>query len=123
LLHISPRPTAWADWFRTQGETLPANAASSEFGHFFMAMDAARAVQGVALAPTLLLRGPGGSGLVEPIKSNVPSAGAYYLLCRQKDAADARLGRLIAWLQVQATVPLHRPRKGTPQSASPSASQ
>lgn len=70
-----------------------------DFGHFFKVLDAACAGQGVALVPTLFLRGlSSASDLVYPFESTVPSAGEYYLLCREEAAAmvgrgDQRAGQ------------------------------
>ncbi len=103
LLSVAPRPTAWSDWFRSRGETLPAKVATSDFGHFFMTLDAARAGRGVALVPTLFLRSLDPlSDLFCPFASNVPSAGEYYFLCREETAARGPVEALIAWLQADA---------------------
>lgn len=68
LLHVSTRPTAWADWFRAKGVTPAIGAAGKEYGHFFMALDAVKLDQGIALAPTIFLKGMGRkTGLVCPI--------------------------------------------------------
>jgi LysR family glycine cleavage system transcriptional activator len=100
---IAPRPTAWSDWFRSRGETLPAKVVTSDFGHFFMTLDAARAGRGVALVPTLFLRSLDPlSDLFCPFASNVPSAGEYYFHCREETAARGPVEALIAWLQADA---------------------
>src|SRR5690606_36031037 len=54
LLHVTVRPDAWKDWFGTQGIAYP-QCSSMEFGHFVMALEAARRSSGVALAPKLFL--------------------------------------------------------------------
>lgn len=103
LLSLAPRPTAWGDWFRARGESMPRDVRTRDFGHFFMAVDATRAGQGVALVPTLFLRDLGpASDLVCPFESTVPSAGDYYLLCREDDAERDPVGAFLKWLQVDA---------------------
>ena len=103
LLSVAPRPTAWSDWFRTQGESLPPTVATSDFGHFLMTLDAARAGRGVALVPTLFLRNlDPASDLFCPFESNVPSAGEYYFLCREETATRGPVEALIEWLQADA---------------------
>ncbi|MFT4267485.1 MAG: LysR substrate-binding domain-containing protein [Xenophilus sp.] len=99
LLSLAPRPTAWADWFSSRSARLPGKVTTTEFGHFFMALDAARAGRGVALVPTLFLGGPGAdSGLVCPFTSTVPSAGEYYFLCKEGVADDEAVRAFRAWL-------------------------
>lgn len=103
LLSLAPRPTAWSDWFQSRGEVLPAKVTTSEFGHFFMSMDAARAGRGVALVPTLFLRDLDPTAeLYCPFESTVPSAGEYYFLCREDTATREEVEALIAWLQADA---------------------
>lgn len=103
LLSLAPRPTAWRDWFHSRGESLPSTVTTSEFGHFFMSLDAARAGRGVALVPTLFLRGlDASSELYCPFESTVPSAGEYYFLCREEAAAREEIEALIEWLQADA---------------------
>lgn len=71
-----------------------------DFGHFFKVLDAACAGQGVALVPTLFLRGlSSASDLVYPFESTVPSAGEYYLLCREEAAERGPVEALLTWLQ------------------------
>lgn len=103
LLSVAPRPTAWSDWFRSRGETIPRQVTTSEFGHFFMSLDAARAGRGVALIPTLFLRDlDASSDLWCPFESKVPSAGEYYLLCREDAAARDPVEAFAHWLQADA---------------------
>lgn len=102
LLGLAPRPTAWSDWFRARGESMPGGVVTRDFGHFFMAVDAARAGQGVALVPTLFLRDLGPTDLVCPFDSTVPSAGEYYLLCREDAAERDPVGAFLRWLQADA---------------------
>jgi len=103
LLSLAPRSTAWADWFRSRGESLPAKVTTSDFGHFFMTLDAARAGRGVALVPTLFLQNIGPeSDLYCPFDSSVASAGAYYFLCREETAARPEVEALIDWFQTDA---------------------
>lgn len=103
LLSLAPRPTAWSDWFRSRGETLPPKVKTSDFGHFFMSLDAARAKRGVALVPTLFLRDLDvDSDLYCPFQQNVPSAGEYYFLCREEVALRSQVEAFIEWLQKDA---------------------
>ena len=71
-----------------------------EFGHFFMALDAAKAGHGVALAPRLFLEGPLGSrgDMVCPLPAAKKSAGAYYFLCEEHMKNDQTIRTFQEWL-------------------------
>lgn len=100
LLSVATRPTAWSDWFLSQGVALPSAGGTIEFGHFFMTLDAARAGRGVALVPTLFLQElDSDSDLVCPFESTVPSAGEYYFLCREEAAEREPIEPFLKWLQ------------------------
>jgi LysR family glycine cleavage system transcriptional activator len=100
LLHVALRPDAWNDWFRCNKAVYPKRASTMEFGHFFMAMEAAKAGHGVALAPRLFLDGPFGSGgdLVCPLPAARKSAGAYYFLCKERMMNDRTVRTFFNWL-------------------------
>lgn len=101
LLHVALRPDAWSDWFRTQGIAYRGNGAM-EFGHFFMALEAARRCSGVALAPTLFIDHMENHGeLICPFPSTVKSAGEYYFLCRESQANDTNIRLFRKWLLAQ----------------------
>ncbi|WP_345246742.1 LysR substrate-binding domain-containing protein [Pigmentiphaga soli] len=101
LLHVALRPKAWTDWFRCVDARYPRNARTLEFGHFFMALEAARAGHGVALAPTIFLDGPFGANgdIVSPLPAAKKSAGAYYFLCREQLKSDRAICSFINWLR------------------------
>lgn len=106
LLSLAPRPTAWADWFRTRGMVLPLDIQTKDFGHFFMTLEAARAGRGVALVPNLFLHKlVDGGDLFCPFESSVSSAGEYYFLCRDDAAMDGPMEALLQWLQKDAANP------------------
>jgi LysR family transcriptional regulator, glycine cleavage system transcriptional activator len=93
LLHMASRPNAWPDWFRSFGIELPASRPRAQYGHFFMAMQAAIEGQGVALVPRALAEYDIVAGRL--VTTNVEAAesdGAYYVLCRrqQRDASPIR---------------------------------
>jgi len=104
LLHVALRPTAWSDWFRCAKTPYPKRASTMEFGHFFMALEAARSGHGVALAPTIFLDSPFGSNgdLVTPLPAAKRSAGAYYFLCRERDENDRTIRSFLNWLRSNA---------------------
>jgi len=101
LLHVALRPDAWSDWFRTQGVAYRGNGAM-EFGHFFMALEAARRCSGVALAPTLFIdHMESHQELVRPFPSTIKSAGEYYFLCREASANEQDVRLFRKWLLAQ----------------------
>ncbi len=98
LIHVTSRARAWPDWLRAHG-VLTHPSGGPEYGHFFLGLEAARKKKGVVLAPTLHLQTPSTmTGLVCPIPSRVPSAGAYYLLYRERDAEEPGIQALRRWL-------------------------
>lgn len=109
LIHVSTRQHAWPDWLRAQGVRLTATPAPGlSLSHFFMALEAARKGQGVALVPDILL--PSGlaqeelaeEGLALASTARIPSAGGYVLLRRESRVGEAPLDALHAWLMAEA---------------------
>ncbi|GAA4334746.1 LysR substrate-binding domain-containing protein [Pigmentiphaga soli] len=101
LIHTASRARAWPDWLALYGLQEPERGERAEYGHFFMAIEAARKGQGVALIPGVLLSGIGG-GLVAPIRCTTPSAGSYYLLMRSDRVQDPQCAAFCDWIQEQA---------------------
>jgi len=113
LLHVALRPDAWNDWFRIQGMSCKSSG-DMEFGHFFMALEAARRGSGVALAPTLLIdHMHGQQELVCPFPATVKSAGEYYFLCREANADDKDIRLFRKWLLTQGNEH-HKPSRDHP---------
>ena len=105
LIHVTPRPTAWADWFRASGTPVIKGRSTLEFGHFITALEAARHQRGVALAPTLFLdQLEWRDDLVCPLPSKVKSAGEYYFLCRERDVDTRKVRLFRKWLLRQQMV-------------------
>lgn len=104
LLHVAQRKNAWPDWLRAVGAPDLRGAADLEFGHYFMALQAAMNGRGVALASTLHVDNfDGGHHLVKLFDRRVTSAGGYYLLYRERDA-DSRKVRLFAdWVKAEVS--------------------
>lgn len=101
LIHTATRRHAWPDWLRAQGVRGGAlRPGQPGFGHFFMALEAARRGEGVALVPDVLL--PADGALVPASAARIPSAGDYVLLLPAARAADPDLLALRAWLLEEA---------------------
>lgn len=101
LIRATLRANAWQDWFRTNGVIRVPEVKVLEFGHFFMALAAARSGRGVALIPTIYLDRPAEQGLICPFKSTIKSGGGYYLLYRESDANVTTIQRFRKWLLAQ----------------------
>jgi LysR family transcriptional regulator, glycine cleavage system transcriptional activator len=103
LIHMTTRRYAWHDWLRAHGAAFDPDGNALYFGHFFMAMAAARAGEGIAIVPTVLLR-QDDSGLVRPFAADLPSAGHYYLLSHKSRAADPKIRRFTEWILREAAL-------------------
>ena len=103
LLHVSSRRHGWPDWLAAQG-LPPPRAGDPEFGHFFMALDEARAGRGVALVPDVLLRDLDGRRQLHVLPFPVvESAGGYHALVRRDQAARPKIARFLDWLEAEAS--------------------
>jgi LysR family glycine cleavage system transcriptional activator len=99
LLHTASRPHGWPDWLRAVGLTGVDAEAGPAFGHFFMSLQAAMEGKGVALIPRILVESDLASGnLIVPFEVPVESAGAYFLLCRERQANLPRIKAFREWL-------------------------
>ncbi|WP_181378181.1 LysR substrate-binding domain-containing protein [Teichococcus aestuarii] len=105
LIHVSTRRHAWPDWLRAQGVRLAPQRVQGglSFSHFFMALEAARKGQGVALVPDILL--PGNlpqEGLAVAGTARIASAGSYVLLRQDSRKGEGPLDALHGWLLAEA---------------------
>lgn len=120
LLHNVTRPHAWPDWLKACGLGGLAPKADLSYGHFFMALQAAREGRGIALIPHVLLQDYLALGeLVIPFSDAVPSAGAYYLLSREKDQDAPGIQRFRRWVLDEAGAYEPWPRAVALDGASP----
>lgn len=102
LIHVAGRETAWPDWLKAVHAPNVTGKSKLVFGHFFMALQAARKHRGIAIASTLHVQSQEWHDeLAFPFSARVKSAGEYYFLCRERNA-DARNIRLFRkWLDAQ----------------------
>jgi LysR family glycine cleavage system transcriptional activator len=104
LIHVTTRRYAWHDWLRANGSSLLPDRDALYFGHFFMAMEAARSGKGVAIVPTVLLRHyEAARDLICPFKPGIRSAGNYHLLFHGSRATDRHLTLFRQWLAEEAS--------------------
>jgi LysR family transcriptional regulator, glycine cleavage system transcriptional activator len=105
LIHVTTRRYAWHDWLRANGSSLDPDQDALYFGHFFMAMEAARSGKGVAIVPTVLLRHyEAARDLVCLFKPGIRSAGNYHLLFHESRVTDPHLTLFRQWLAEEASV-------------------
>lgn len=103
LIHVTTRRYAWPDWLRAHHASIDPDRNAIYFGHFFMAMEAARSGKGVAIVPTVLLRHfEGAKDVICPFKPDVRSAGNYHLLFHESRARDPQISRFRQWLIEEA---------------------
>lgn len=110
LIHTSTRRHGWPDWLRAQGLAIKRREPLLEFGHFFMALEEARAGRGIALVPSVVLPGLDyrrSLHFLQAVRS-VPSAGEYYALSAKHRAASPAVKSFVAWLASEASQ--HRAR-------------
>lgn len=102
LLHTGTRPNAWTDWLTASGvRAIP--TAGPSYGHFFMAIEAARQGKGVACVPDVLVAGDLASGrLAAPFPRPVASTGAYCILYRKHQRDVPQLRAFCTWLAALA---------------------
>lgn len=103
LLHNATRPHAWADWLEAVGESGVKSSAGPNYGHFFLALQAAAEGKGVACVPSVLVEQDiAAKRLVMPFEERVESEGAYYLLYRQHEADTEKVRAFRTWLLGEA---------------------
>ena len=105
--------SSWEVWLEVQGVPGLKPAASVVFTFFDHLMQAAIDGQGVALAPTPLVRRLLADGkLVAPLKAVTGSARAYHLVVEASAAARPPVRKFVAWMLEQAE---EEARAGTQQ--------
>ncbi|TVT84325.1 transcriptional regulator GcvA [Pseudomonas sp. H3(2019)] len=103
LINTSSRKHAWPDWLGLHKLNYEKFKETVDFGHFFIALQAARDCKGVAIVPLVLLQQCDFRHELQcPFEPGLESAGEYYLLTG-KDAAEDRSLRLFCkWVQSEA---------------------
>jgi DNA-binding transcriptional LysR family regulator len=100
LLHLSTRPDAWREWFRTHGFGDDARAVRGpRYELFTMLSSAALAGMGVALMPEILIADELATGrLTVPLDMPLASDAGYYLVAPDAVANDEPFVALSQWL-------------------------
>ena len=110
LIHTASRPNAWRDWLHAHDIVLSSTQTETEYGHFFISLQAAQEGKGIAIIPKVLLDGyPGHNELVIPVAYSEPvkSAGEYYLLTHEAEAQRPAVQLFRKWVLDAAKPPVH----------------
>ena len=94
----------WRDWLGAFGIECPDTERGPVFDQTALAIDAALAGQGIALARTALASLDLIAGrLVRPLSDAIPAEFAYWIVCRKSTADAPKISQFRAWLieQVQ----------------------
>lgn len=94
----------WADWLTWAGLEPPANLRHGPvFNEMSLAIDAAVAGQGIALARSALVAADLSSGrLVRPLPQAMPASLSYWIVCRPSAADLPKIVRFRGWLLREA---------------------
>lgn len=95
-LHSESRPNAWSNWELATGQSYAGS--DIQYEHFFLAIQAAEAGQGVALASIHMVKNELSAGrLIAP--HGFARDGSHYLALRPHGVDDDRVDRFLAWLE------------------------
>jgi LysR family glycine cleavage system transcriptional activator len=102
LIHDRDR-TRWSEWLQAFGVADPVAEHGPLFDQTALAIDAAVAGQGVALARSALAALDLIAGrLVRPLAQSLPAQFAYWIVCRRSAAETPKIRRFRSWLLAQA---------------------
>lgn len=94
------RHVGWREWFDATGASEAVAAGGLRFSHSHLALDAAAAGQGIALARRSLVRRQLASGqLVAPFDRSVESGLAYWLITPRGAPIAGTVARFCEWLR------------------------
>jgi len=112
LLHQINRPTAWGDWFASQGITSADTVRGPRFELIAMLMDAAVAGLGVALLPACLTERERAAGAltVLPCRANYRGE-AYYLVVPDAKRESPHVVAFHQWITGEARGAASPPRR------------
>ncbi len=93
----------WPQWLAAAGVRAPGASGGRRFSNAVLALEAALAGQGIALAPRPLVSGHLGSGaLQQPFATALRSPWRYQLVGKRTEAGRADVAALRAWLLAEA---------------------
>jgi LysR family glycine cleavage system transcriptional activator len=102
LIHDQDR-TPWNEWLKAFGVTEPVGEHGPVFDQTALAIDAAVASQGIALARSALAALDLIAGrLLRPLPQALPAKFAYWIVCRKSVANAPKITRFRNWLLAQS---------------------
>ncbi|HEX6979793.1 MAG TPA: transcriptional regulator GcvA [Alphaproteobacteria bacterium] len=114
-----PSTPDWPMWLRAAGVTGVDATRGLHFNHVAMALEAAVAGRGVALAHSVLVRDDLAEGrLVRPFALSVPVDFAYYFVCPPEALQDAKIRAFREWILAEARATM-RPATAPPKGDRP----
>jgi len=98
-IHLPGKPPGWIEWLEAQGLSMPPNQACLRYSSVFLAIEAARAAKGIALAPEPLVRDDlRNAYLVEPFKLRLNNPYAFWIVYPRHLQNDARVLGFAKWM-------------------------
>lgn len=98
-IHLPGKPPGWIEWLAAQDLSMPPNQASLRYSSVFLAIEAARAAKGIALAPEPLVRDDLRNGsLVEAFKLRLNNPYAFWIVYPRHLQHDARVLGFAKWI-------------------------
>jgi DNA-binding transcriptional LysR family regulator len=103
----APHVPDWADWLRAAGFAMGADQHGMLEGPVFnttqLAVEAAVAGRGIALAPDVLVEADISSGrLMRLSRTRLADPNAFWLLCRADRLRDSRIQAFVKWIRQEA---------------------
>ncbi|WP_374347641.1 transcriptional regulator GcvA [Chitinimonas sp.] len=103
LLTADTRPTAWQRWLTLAGVPDLKPAATQQFDHFYLALQAARDGLGVALGPMPMMQAEIASGrLIAPLAGPVVPVRGYCWIVPRTATNDPAITAFCQWLEARA---------------------
>lgn len=96
-LHSLSRPHAWQQWLHTHSMAAPTQSVS--FEHFYLALQAATAGLGMAMASVLMVADDVQQGILTAVGDFAGDGSAYYLLSARDMQVDAKTQVFLQWLR------------------------
>jgi LysR family transcriptional regulator, glycine cleavage system transcriptional activator len=106
----------WRAWLTAAGIQIDGALQKALSGPLFsasqLAIEAAAAGKGIALAPAVLVERDIASGRLKRLfQVSVPDSNAYWLVCRVDRLEEARIRTFMKWIRAQAAEPPQMPRR------------
>jgi LysR family glycine cleavage system transcriptional activator len=103
LLHADTRPTAWQRWLTLAGVPELKPAATQQFDHFYLALQAAMEGLGVVLGPMPMMQTEVAAGtLITPLESPVVNVRGYCWIAPRAVMNDPAITDFCQWLEDRA---------------------